>query len=90
MTTTRRWLIALAVATFVAFLALSAPATLVSDRLSAADSALTLTGVSGTAWRGHAGQVRYGQVAVGTLDWRLAGARLLVAQGAAHLALVGP
>lgn len=90
MTTTVRWLVAIAIAAFVAFLAMGAPATLVAARLAAADPALTLTGVSGTAWRGHADRVRYGEVAVGTLDWRLAGARLFIAQGALHLALVGP
>lgn len=90
MTASARALVGVGIAAFVAFAVATAPASLVADRITGANPAIRLAGVSGSAWNGRAQQVQYGSVAVGTLHWRVVGRRLFTAHGAARFTLSGP
>lgn len=85
-----RALVAVAVAAFVVFLSVRAPAALVANAVAGADPALTVHGVSGSAWRGRAQQVQYGAVSLGALDWTLSPAALLTGRAVVEFHLAGP
>ena len=70
-------LVAVLVLAFLAFLLARAPATLVSRSAMDAAPALSLDGVSGTAWRGRAASAHWRGVPLGRLEWRLSARALL-------------
>ncbi len=70
-------LVAVLVLAFIAFLLARAPATMVSQAAMDAAPALTLDGVSGTAWRGRAAHVRWRGIPLGRVEWRLSAFALL-------------
>lgn len=82
-------LVAVLVLAFLAFLLARAPATMVSQAAMDAAPALSLEGVTGTAWRGRAAHARWRGIPLGHVDWRLSAAALLGGTGRAHVEVGG-
>lgn len=69
-------LIAVLVLAFLAFLIVRAPATMVSQAALDAAPALSLEGVTGTAWRGRATHAYWRGIPLGRVDWHLSAVAL--------------
>ncbi|MEX0899963.1 MAG: type II secretion system protein N [Gammaproteobacteria bacterium] len=82
-------LIAVLVLAFFAFLIARAPATMVAQAAQDAAPALSLDGVTGTAWRGRAAHARWRGIPLGTVDWRLSAGALLGGAARAHVVVGG-
>jgi general secretion pathway protein N len=70
-------LVAVLVVAFVTFLIARAPATLVSRAAMDAAPVLSLDGVSGTAWQGHATHASWRGIPLGAVSWQLSAVSLL-------------
>lgn len=82
------WLAALGVATFLAFVIATLPASLFADRLQKAG--LTATALTGSVWNGTATGLAWKGAALGTMEWQLRPLRLLTGRLGAHVSLTRP
>ncbi len=82
-------LVAVLVVAFLAFLIARAPATLVSRAAMDAAPALSLDGVTGTAWQGRAADARWRGIPLGQVDWRLSAVSLLGASARSDVNIAG-
>ena len=79
-----RRLIALGLITFLIFLLLSAPASLITNLLTR-QTGMEFTSTSGTIWHGHAKQITGPNIAIGPVEWKIRPWYLLRAQLAADI-----
>lgn len=82
-------LTAVLVLAFLAFMLARAPATIVSQVATDAAPALSLDGVTGTAWRGRAAHARWRGIPLGRVDWQLSALSLLGGSARVQVAVDG-
>lgn len=82
-------LTAVLVLAFIVFMLARAPATMVSQAATDAAPALSLDGVTGTAWRGRAAHARWRGIPLGSVDWQLSALSLLGGSARAQVAVDG-
>jgi general secretion pathway protein N len=80
-------LIALGVLAFAAFIIVTLPATVITDRVQSAD--VQPQAVEGTIWNGDIGQLQIGGTPLGHLHWQLHPLALLTAKADADITLNG-
>lgn len=82
-------LVAVLVAAFILFLVVKAPASLVAGMATDAAPALTMDGISGTAWHGRAAHARWRGEPLGALEWTLTPLALFAGRARARVTLGG-
>ena len=89
MTRTAALLVAAFVAAFLIFLVARAPASVVTRAATGAAPALSLEGVSGTAWHGRAQRAAWRGVPLGSVEWTLSPLGLLTLAARGHVTIAG-